>query len=289
MVGSSSTTYPDTWDFSVGWTELAITDTARWVRCTFNHTGWLFLSELEVVGLPGTIEVGVSVDPASVSLISGQSQQFTATVTGTTDQAVSWSIDPLAGAIDAAGFYTAGTVTSAQMVTVRAVSEFDPTRSGTATVTVNPDTSEIAMVGPVVPDSGTGLSQVFRFDARPRSGDLTWVQMVFNSSLSPTSACLVYYDPAGDQVFLSADDSQPEFNTWVGSAVLGTAGASLSNSQCTIDVASSWSTSASGEVSVHLDIDFAAGWSGTKHIYMAAEDTSGELSAWPYVGYWIVP
>jgi Bacterial Ig-like domain (group 2) len=81
----------------------------------------------------------VSISPQSVSLSAGQQQQFTATVTATSNQAVSWSISSVtpanaaSGSISTTGLYKApATITPAQ-VTVKATSA-DGTASGVATV-----------------------------------------------------------------------------------------------------------------------------------------------------------
>lgn len=80
--------------------------------------------------------VKVSVSPSSVTLSSGLTQQFTATVSGTADTAVKWSAT--AGTIDLSGLYTAPTVNSPTNVTVTATSHADPTKSASAAVTVDP-------------------------------------------------------------------------------------------------------------------------------------------------------
>ncbi len=81
----------------------------------------------------------VSISPQSVSLSAGQQQQFTATVTATSNQTVTWSISSVtpanaaSGSISTTGLYTApATITPAQ-VTVKATSA-DGTASGTATI-----------------------------------------------------------------------------------------------------------------------------------------------------------
>jgi hypothetical protein len=303
-VGNGASGMPETWDFSVGWTELSLATTARYVRCTFSHIAWLFLSELEVVGNPSAppppASVGISVDPLSVTLTAGQTQQFTATVTGTTNTAVSWSLSPQLGTISGTGLYTApASVSTSQAVSVRATSQADPTKTASATATVNPDTTSITMLGPVSPNSGSGNPQLFRFDAQPRTGSLVWVQVLLNSTLSPANACLVYYAPDTDEIFLSRDDSQPFYNTWTDPATLYVGDGpptqpvapplSLSNSQCMIDVTKSWVAKPASGVQINLSIQFATGWSGTKSIYMAAEDSGGDRVEWPYMGYWTVP
>ena len=79
--------------------------------------------------------VTVSVSPTSVSLITGASQQFTATVTGTSNTAVTWTVvESGGGSVSASGLYTApGT---AGIFHVRATSVADPSKSAQATVTV---------------------------------------------------------------------------------------------------------------------------------------------------------
>ena len=79
-----------------------------------------------------TSSVVVTVSPATASLAPAGTQQFTATVTGATDTAVSWSAS--GGTITAAGLYTAPATGGGYVV--RATSAADPARSGTAIVNV---------------------------------------------------------------------------------------------------------------------------------------------------------
>jgi hypothetical protein len=89
--------------------------------------------------------VSVSVSPASATVRVGYPQTFTATVTGTTNTAVTWSVNDIAGGdtvvgtIDSAGHYIAPpAVPSPAVVTVRATSVAAPGSSGTASVTILP-------------------------------------------------------------------------------------------------------------------------------------------------------
>jgi uncharacterized protein (TIGR03437 family) len=101
------------------------------------------------ITLTAPLTIAVSVSPSSATLTAGQTQQFAATVTNTTNAAVTWSLNPAGvGSIDSTGLYTApSTVTSSQKVTVTATSVADPTKTGTATVTLS-----------VLIDVGTGAS-----------------------------------------------------------------------------------------------------------------------------------
>lgn len=93
-----------------------------------------------------TISIAVSVKPATQTLDVNQSQQFTATVAGATDQSVSWAVDGVTGGnstigmITTAGLYTApGAPPSPNSVTITATSSADATQSATAAATiVNP-------------------------------------------------------------------------------------------------------------------------------------------------------
>jgi subtilase family serine protease len=93
--------------------------------------------------------VAVSVSPASVTTLwpnlSGapsQTQQFTASVTGSTNTAVTWAVagGSANGTIDSSGLYSAPTAVPAGAVTVTATSQADPTKSGSATVNIKTPT-----------------------------------------------------------------------------------------------------------------------------------------------------
>jgi hypothetical protein len=87
--------------------------------------------------------VSIVVFPSTASLGPSQSQQFSATVTGSGNTSVTWSVSPSVGSINSNGLYMAPAVIgTAQSVTVRATSQADPSKSATATVTFySPSTS----------------------------------------------------------------------------------------------------------------------------------------------------
>jgi hypothetical protein len=85
------------------------------------------------------ITVGIS--PVSTSLYPSQSQRFVATVTGSTDTAVTWNVLSGGGTIDAGGLYTApASMTSNIQATVQATAQADSTKSQTALVKLNAQT-----------------------------------------------------------------------------------------------------------------------------------------------------
>jgi beta-xylosidase len=93
---------------------------------------------------PGPIPISVAITPTTVSLAPGEKQPFTANVTGTADQAVTWTLSSslsgaAAGTIDSSGQYAAPTaLASAATVTVHAVSHADSTKSAEAVVSLTP-------------------------------------------------------------------------------------------------------------------------------------------------------
>ena len=79
--------------------------------------------------------ISVTVAPKVLTLPSGGSQEFIATVLYTTNTAVTWTAS--AGTIDANGNFYAPKVTSNTSITITATSVADTTKSGTAKVTVS--------------------------------------------------------------------------------------------------------------------------------------------------------
>jgi VCBS repeat-containing protein len=83
--------------------------------------------------------VGVSVTPTAVTLTDAATQLFTATVTGTSNGTVAWSLNPTIGSIGSGGQYLAPTpVGTTQVVTVTATSNADTEAFATATITLQP-------------------------------------------------------------------------------------------------------------------------------------------------------
>jgi beta-lactamase superfamily II metal-dependent hydrolase len=82
--------------------------------------------------LPPTGSVSVSVTPATASVNSGATYQFTAAVTGSTDTSVTWSAT--GGTVSGSGLYTAPAAAGTYSVTATSVA--DPSKSASSTVTV---------------------------------------------------------------------------------------------------------------------------------------------------------
>jgi hypothetical protein len=83
------------------------------------------------LSLSSSIKVAIS--PAKVTLAPGARQQFTATVSGTTNDDVTWSATN--GTVTAGGLFSAPGVGIVTSVSVDAISSADPTKSASASVT----------------------------------------------------------------------------------------------------------------------------------------------------------
>ena len=109
-------------------------------------------AEPEMSG-PSTLEadapVCIAVAPSAVNLVAGQTQQFTATVTGGTNQAVVWTAT--GGTITTTGLFTAGA--TGGTFSVRAASVIDASVFGEAAVTITGG-------APIMADSSAQVAMV---------------------------------------------------------------------------------------------------------------------------------
>src|ERR1035437_9503531 len=110
--------------------------------------------------------VTISVSPATVQVLAGAHQQFTATVTGTTNKVVTWSVSgsgcsgATCGTISGTGLYTAPSVPpNPPQITVTATSSADPSKSSTALVTITGPVS--VTISPVAAEVVVGSTQQF--------------------------------------------------------------------------------------------------------------------------------
>ncbi|MGA3102877.1 MAG: hypothetical protein ABSD53_00255 [Terriglobales bacterium] len=105
--------------------------------------------------------ISVQLNQGSASLNVNTTTQFTATVQGTSNTAVTWTVDKISGGnssvgtISAAGLYAAPSLAGSH--TVSATSAADTTKSASASVTVNPTEA----VSPASADVAASASQQF--------------------------------------------------------------------------------------------------------------------------------
>ena len=138
-------------------------------------------------------ERGVS--PATASLSAGQTQQFTATVSGGSgNTAVSWTLSPNVGTISSTGLYTApATITTQQSVVVKATSVADTTKSASANVTLRAGVS----VGVTPTTASLTSSQIQQFTATVSGGSgNTAVSWTLSPNVGTISSTGLYTAPA---------------------------------------------------------------------------------------------
>ena len=126
-----------------------------------------------VIGLSGTgtappQAVVVAVTPTTASTTAGANQQFAASVTGTSNTAVTWAVlgvgctGVTCGTISSTGLYTAPAIApSPSTVTITATSVTDPSKSASAGVTIMPLAGTTYYLAPASVggnDSNSGLS-----------------------------------------------------------------------------------------------------------------------------------
>lgn len=102
------------------------------------------------VTAPPAPVVAISISPTTATLDACKGQVFTASVTNTSNTAVTWTVVEAGGGTVTGGAYVAPT--AAGTYRVMAVSQADPTKTATATVTVGP---ERVLSVAVTPGSGT--------------------------------------------------------------------------------------------------------------------------------------
>ncbi len=81
--------------------------------------------------------ISVALTPTTGILEASQTQAFTATVSNTSNTAVTWSLSPAVGSISTAGLYTApASIPTEQTITVTATSVADSTKSASASMSL---------------------------------------------------------------------------------------------------------------------------------------------------------
>lgn len=124
---------------------------------------------------PSASPIAVTVSPSSINVVVGATEQFSATVSNSSNTSVTWSVNSISGGnstvgtISGTGLYTApAVVPSAGSVSVQATSQADPTKSGSATVSltypvpslksITPDTAAVGSAAATLTVQGSGFT-----------------------------------------------------------------------------------------------------------------------------------
>jgi hypothetical protein len=138
------------------------------------------------------------------------------------------------------------------------------------------------------PASGTGLSSTFIFHTTDVNGYkyIPYQQILIGTTFgNAVSSCSLLYYQGWNTLYL-ADDAN---GSWGNPVVLGTPGGTLSNTQCTIDVAhSSLSGSSGNDLYLSLPVTFFPAFGGAKIVSMYATDHAFNSLGWQQVSTWTV-
>ncbi|MEO7995930.1 MAG: kelch repeat-containing protein [Gemmatimonadaceae bacterium] len=123
---------------------------------------------------PPVVAVSVALPPTAVT--AGSTYQFIATVTGTTNATVIWSVDPIGntnvGVISATGLYAVPNF--AGRFTIRATSVADPSKSGSATILVTAAPISVAVVPATLTVGAGGSVQLTATVTGSMNTGVTW-------------------------------------------------------------------------------------------------------------------
>ena len=140
------------------------------------------------VATPAPQSITVSVSPATANIRAGASLAFSATVTGTSNTAVSWSVNSTTGGssavgtINPSGSYTApATLPSPNTITITATSSADSTKSSSSAVTLLNPTPVLTGISPASTNLGGFTLTV------TGSSFLSGAQVLFNNSALATT------------------------------------------------------------------------------------------------------
>lgn len=151
--------------------------------------------------------VTVTLSPSTVSLAASETQQFTATVTNTSNTAVTWAISGCSsadcGAIDSGGLYTAPAfIADTVTVKVVATSASDSSKSQQSTINLMPISVSVFpwTTSSVVGDGTRNFTASVQHD--PRGAGVTWAMSGTGCSADTcgtltevTTTSLVYHSP----------------------------------------------------------------------------------------------
>jgi hypothetical protein len=139
--------------------------------------------------------VSISLTPNSGTISSGLSLQFNASVSGSSNTAVNWYLNPWVGTMSSSGLYTAPTVSSATTVVITATSAADATKSATSTITVNPSTPVAISLSPGWSSISSGQS--LQLNALVTGSSNTAVNYYLVPWVGSISASGLYTAPSG--------------------------------------------------------------------------------------------
>lgn len=152
-----------------------------------------------------------------------------------------------------------------------------------------PGGSAFPKVTSVSPSSGSGAEQTFTvvYEDATSAANLGPTQLLVNSALDGRQACYVAYSPQSNAIFL-VDDAGNAGGPFAGGFVLGTQGASATNTRCTVLSDGSSVTTTGATLTLQLNLRFTPAFNGPRILYAAAQTATGGNTGWQALGAWMV-
>jgi hypothetical protein len=138
----------------------------------------------------------------------------------------------------------------------------------------------------VTPVAATGPNQTFSLTYSALNGkgyaELNRVRVLINSRTTGVQGCYVLYNLRTNYLFLENDAG-----TGTSAPLTPGAAGTLANSQCTVYGATTTVVGSGPTLTLNLSVNAAAGFVGSKNIYLQAENSEGLSSGWQNRGIWI--
>jgi YVTN family beta-propeller protein len=147
--------------------------------------------------------------------------------------------------------------------------------------TWTPSANQAPAMISVTPNPASGLSNTFALTYSDPNGaaDLSIVEVIFNSTVSAANSCEVLYFP-GINLLYQLNDAGTEFSSITPGSGM------LSNSQCSIDGSGTSVVKSGDNLTLNLDVTASPTFTGTKNIFMFAEDGSSAHTGAVNAGTW---
>ena len=161
--------------------------------------------------------IKVQVSPASAEVQSGKTLQLTATLTGTSQTAVTWKAG--SGSITASGLFTAPSVTSQIQVQITATSAANSSATGSGTITVYPaaTSKNLTITTSSLSPAIQGYVYNATLTASGGTAPYSWSASGFPAGMSVGAAGKVTGSPTQNGSFpvqIQVEDSQSHKATW---------------------------------------------------------------------------
>jgi len=133
------------------------------------------------------------------------------------------------------------------------------------------------------PDAGAGSSVTYKAVYSDPNGaaDLNTVLLQMNTVQSGANACYVYYQPQGNHLYLANNAG-----TWITPALTPGVAGTASNSQCTLNAASSSVAISGNNLTLTVALSFNSAFVSARNVYLYAAGFSGLNSGWVREGTW---